>query len=151
MRVSMDSIPSWAKNIALRAQATPAQFSDCSPRAAGPQPHDVLRLALRRGEASEGGQSPPPSYLDLEEAPHLHGEAHVALELELARHEGHLAVELAPDHVQPVLAGHGDGQVRRGRRPRVHGAGAVLDHGMPGAATLAAGLVLDGLGDHRRI
>src|SRR2546428_8974580 len=96
--------------------------------------------------------SPAPlSYLDLEEAPHLHGEAHVAFELELARHEGHLAIELAADHVQPVLGGHGDGQVRRGRWPRVHGAGAVLDHGVPGAAALAADLVLDGLVDPRGI
>src|SRR5712691_12312562 len=145
MRVSMDCMPSWAKNVPLRAPASPAPFSDCSPRTAGPQPHDVLRLALRRGEASEGGRSPPPSYLDLEEAPHLHGEAHVAFELELARHEGRLAVELATDHVQPVLRGHGDGQVGRGRGARVHRAGAVLDHGMPGAATVAADLVLDGL------
>src|SRR6266852_4031266 len=63
MRVSTDCMPSWAKNVPLRAPALPAQFSDCSPRTAGPQPHDVLRLALRRGEASEGGRSPPPSFL----------------------------------------------------------------------------------------
>src|SRR5712691_5593629 len=52
-----------SRNVPLRAPASPAQCSDCSPRRAGPQPHDVLRLALRRGEASEGGRSPPPSYL----------------------------------------------------------------------------------------
>src|SRR5712691_11049831 len=111
MRVSTDCMPSWAKNVPLRAPAAPA----------------------------------PPSYLDLEEAPHLHGEAHVAFELELARHEGHLAIELAADHVQPVRRGHGDGQVGRGRGARVHRAGAVLDHGMPGAAAVTADLVLDGL------
>src|SRR5712692_1251188 len=53
-----------SENVPLRAPASPAQFSDSSPRTAGPQPRDVLRLALRRGEASEGGRSPPPSYLD---------------------------------------------------------------------------------------
>src|SRR5712692_3678306 len=67
------------QNVPLRAPASPAQFSDCSPRTAGlpprtrlarggpsPRPccgsqcaRDVLRLALRRGEASEGGRSPP--------------------------------------------------------------------------------------------
>src|SRR5438105_5434027 len=52
-----------SRNVPLRAPASPAQFSDCSPRTAGPQPRDVLRLALRRGEVSEGGRSPPPSSL----------------------------------------------------------------------------------------
>src|SRR5713101_8880052 len=54
------------QNVPLRAPASPAQFSDCSPRTVGPQPRDVLRLALRRGEGSEGGRSPPPSQLQVE-------------------------------------------------------------------------------------
>src|SRR6266481_5689875 len=58
-----------SRNGPLRAPASPAQFSDCSPRTAGPQPRDVLRLALRRGEASEGGRSPPPSYLGARRVP----------------------------------------------------------------------------------
>src|SRR5712692_13572 len=73
-----------SRNVPLRAPASPAQFSDRSPRTAGLHhtarlarggpslrpccgsycARDVLRLALRRGEASEGGRSPPPSYLD---------------------------------------------------------------------------------------
>src|SRR5438552_8393113 len=52
-----------SRNVPLRAPASPAHFSDCSPRTAGPQPRDVLRLALRRGEVSEGARSPPPSSL----------------------------------------------------------------------------------------
>src|SRR5438309_3974952 len=53
-----------SRNVPLRAPASPEQFSDCSPRTAGPQPRDVLRLALRRGgEVSEGGRGPLPSSL----------------------------------------------------------------------------------------
>src|SRR5215813_9984648 len=39
--------------------------------------------------------------LGLEQARQLHGQAHVTLQLELAGHEGHLAVELARGHVEP--------------------------------------------------
>src|SRR6266852_4853410 len=85
MRVSMDCMPSWAKNVPLRAPASPAQFSDCSPRTAGPQPHDVLRLALRRGEASEGGRSPPPSYLPAKRRHDLSGKAGELLDHDLSR------------------------------------------------------------------
>ena len=38
----------------------------------------------------------------LEEVLHLHGEAHVAGDLELPAHEGHLTIELAHDHVDVV-------------------------------------------------
>src|SRR5213594_3925417 len=50
--------------------------------------------------------------LGLEEAAELHGQPHVSLELQLAGHEGHLAVELAADHVEPVGRGHGHGEIR---------------------------------------
>src|SRR3990167_3065813 len=47
---------------------------------------------------------------------HLQGKAHVALDLQLAAHEGHLGVELAVDHVEVVARRHRDGDVGRARR-----------------------------------
>src|SRR2546426_10687606 len=45
--------------VPLRAPALPAQASGCSPRTAGPQPRDVLRLALRPGGGVGRGAKPP--------------------------------------------------------------------------------------------
>ena len=42
----------------------------------------------------------------------LHGEPHVALDLDLAAHEGHGAVELAGGQVDEVGRSHADGDVR---------------------------------------
>ena len=42
----------------------------------------------------------------------LHGEAHVALDLELALHEGGLSVELSGHHVDEVVVVDGQGDVR---------------------------------------
>src|SRR5713226_3375718 len=84
-RLPNDSHALASKNVPLRAPASPAQFSDSSPRTAGPQPRDVLRLALRRGEASEGGRSLPPNYLC----------GDVALE-EIARAESGIALGRRP-------------------------------------------------------
>jgi len=45
--------------VPLRARAWPAQLPDCSPRTAGPQPRDVLRLAPRPGgRLRKGGEAP---------------------------------------------------------------------------------------------
>src|SRR5450759_300349 len=41
----------------------------------------------------------------------LHCQPHVALDLELAAHEGHGAVELAINQVQEITGRHGDGDV----------------------------------------
>src|SRR2546428_4161066 len=45
--------------VPLRVRSLPAPTLDCSPRTAGPQPRDVLRLALRPGgRLRKGGEAP---------------------------------------------------------------------------------------------
>src|SRR5215468_527110 len=108
----------------------------------------ALTLCVKKLTAASihGKRRPPDSEatLRLEQAPQLHGQAHVPLELELAGHESHLAIELAPDHVEPVAGRHGHGEVRGGGGARVHRAGAVLDDSVPRAPAVAADVVLDG-------
>jgi len=106
-------------------------------------------MANTRNKTAKSRDPLPEHFNGLEEAAELHGQPHVAFELELARHECHLAVELPADHVEPVRGGHGDGQVGGRGRSRVDGAGAVLDDGVPSAAAVAADVVLDGLVDPR--
>src|SRR6266508_4925808 len=83
------------------------------------------------------GESAPRA-LHLEDAADLHGQPHIALQLELAGHEGHLAGELAPGHVDPVLRGHGEREIGIGSGAGVDRTSPVLDHGMPGAALVPA-------------
>src|SRR5215472_18248717 len=70
----------------------------------------VKKLTARspRGRRSPG---PGRTTLGLEQARQLHGQAHVALEFELAGHESHLPVELARGHIEPVARRHGHGEV----------------------------------------
>src|SRR3990172_9249848 len=86
---------------------------------------------------------PPPPGSDAEHPGQLHGEPHVALDLQLARHEGHLAVQLAADHVHPVGRGHGEREVRGRGRALLHAALAVGDVDVVGAPALARDVVLD--------
>src|SRR6185503_122406 len=71
----------------LRASRRGFQYRTASPRR--------VKFLSRRGT--------PPGYLHGEHRAQLHREAHVALDLELAGHEEHLARLLAGKHVQPVL------------------------------------------------
>src|SRR5215470_11248133 len=99
--------------------------------------------ASRQQVGPRKGAKPPSELLDLEQAPDLHGEAHVPLQFQLAGHEGHLPGELAPGHVEPILRGHGEGEVRVGGGALAHVARAVLDHRVPGASLTAGDVVLD--------
>src|SRR5581483_3260312 len=80
----------------------------------------------------------------LEERLHLHREAHVAGDLELPAHEGHLTVQLAGGHVDVVLRCHRHGHVGRGCGALVDLALAVLDGHVPLPAVVAAQIELDG-------
>ena len=72
----------------------------------------------------------------LEDLLHLQGQAHVALDLQLARHERDLAVELARAHVDVILVAHGNGQVRVFVLALGNGELAVLDGRVPLAAAV---------------
>src|SRR5215470_8886182 len=105
MRKASQSSP----NMASRQIGTAAGRSSTSKYAVGraisPRPRAI-------GTTAEGGRAPfraASSYL--EQAPDLHRQPHVALQLELARHERHLAGQLAADHVEPVLRRHAQGEV----------------------------------------
>src|SRR5262249_37008312 len=79
----------------------------------------------------------------LEEALHLHREPHVARDLQLAAHEGHLPVELPHDHVDVVRRRHRERHVG-GRGGALRHVGLpVLDGHVPVTAVVAAQVELD--------
>src|SRR5262249_972384 len=109
--------------------------------AANPVVNRSTTSTKRSGAMS--GYSLPWVSLHLEHRAELHRKAHVPFDLELARHEEHLARLLAREHVEPVLGRDLQGQIRVRARAGLDRARAVLDHGVPGAAAVAAHVVLD--------
>src|SRR5258708_38674429 len=73
----------------------------------------------------------------------LHGQPHVALDLELAAHEGHGAVEAALGEGDEVLGGHRDGHAGVVGGPFAHVAFAVGEADVPDAAVVAAEVELE--------
>src|ERR1700726_3308593 len=80
--------------------------------------HQTIRRAAsgpaRRSRTASVASPEPPARASTRLAEHrleLHRKPHVALDLDLAAHEGHGSVELAGGQVDEVLRLHGDGDV----------------------------------------